>query len=96
MEENKMVWESQYNIFEEARGAGEEVPSTGVHINGEFIAVEPGTVFGETVVNLAAEARYGKFRVFIDGVEIVDPSAAPYTFAEGLQVDIRGYDGAGV
>lgn len=61
---------------------------------GEVYAAVPGESFKDAVLKAADQAGYGKFRVFLNSVEI-RPSMAPRTFTEGDKVEIRPYDQAG-
>ncbi len=67
---------------------------TGIKINGDFIEVEPGAPFKDTIKEYTLAAGFGKFRVILNGEEI-KPSLAPETFGEGDVVEIRLYDVAG-
>ena len=69
-------------------------PNTYIKVNGSFIGVHPGSVFIDTVKSEAKNASLGKFRVFVDDVE-VDPTEAPEAFGEGMKVELRPYDDPG-
>lgn len=68
--------------------------STGIYVNGSFMAVDEGESFASTVKSAAVEAGMGKFRVLMNGEEIT-PGDAPDTFVEGTKVEIRPYEVAG-
>jgi len=67
---------------------------TGVMVNGTIIPVEPGMNFKETIKNVSLNAGFGKYRVFLNGMEI-RPSEAPQEFSAGSMVEIRPFDTAG-
>jgi hypothetical protein len=63
-------------------------------VNNASIPLTPGTPFKDTVMNLARDAGFGKFRIILNGSEI-KPSQAPEVLNEGDKVEIRPYDVAG-
>lgn len=63
-------------------------------INGSFVDVELGSPFLQTVKNAALNAGFGKFRCFLNGVE-VRPTTAPTNFETDHKVELRPYDEAG-
>ena len=63
-------------------------------INGSTRRVETGASFMQTCKNAAVQAGFGKFRVFLNGVE-VRPSTAPQTIEPGQRMEIRPFDEAG-
>ena len=67
---------------------------TSIKVNGSELEVEPGSNFGQTVKGVAMDAGLGKFRVYLNGME-VKPSEAPATVSEGDNVELRQYDVAG-
>lgn len=80
--------EELYSDVEHDEGA------TGVLVNGAFRNVEVGSPFKSMVKGMAEDAGLGKFRVFLNGVDI-KPQDAPETFNSGDQVELRPYDQAG-
>jgi predicted Rdx family selenoprotein len=63
---------------------------------GNQVATEIGQPFAETVTRLAREANYGgAFRVFLNSVEILDPSNAPELIEIGQNIAICPYDKVG-
>lgn len=75
----------------------EEITSnfnTYIKINGSNVEVKPGERFVDKVKEASINANFGKFRVFLNGLEI-DPVDSPEFFEEGSKVEIRPYDVAG-
>lgn len=87
------MWDS---MQEEGIESAMDVPSdsTGIHVNGSFIQVEPGESFVDAVKNIASDAGLGKFRVRLNGEEI-QPGDAPESFNEGTKVELHPYEVAG-
>jgi hypothetical protein len=52
-----------------------------INVNGESIAVEPGTDFVEKIIEVARDYGIGKFKVVLNGREI-DNEDAPSVFEE--------------
>ena len=79
----------------EVAEVGASTPRLGaqVKINGATLPLEVGSSLRETVVHMAQEAGFGKFRVFMNGEE-VKPSASPELIAEGTRMEIRPFDPA--
>lgn len=69
--------------------------TTGVLVNGTIIPVEEGANFRDTIKNVSLDAGFGKYRVFLNEVEI-RPSEAPELFSAGDKVELRAYDNAGI
>jgi hypothetical protein len=67
---------------------------TGALINGSVIPIEPGASFRDTVVTMARDAGFGKFRAFLNGEE-VKPNMAPEVINAGDRLELRPYDVAG-
>jgi hypothetical protein len=68
---------------------------TSIRVNNSDRAIEPGANFVEVVKSTARDAGLGKFRTFLNGSEI-RPSEAPDTIEEGMKLELRPYDVAGV
>lgn len=81
------IWDVD-TLEEEERGAT-------LTVNGVVKEVEVGSNFRDTILSEARNAGYKKFRVFVDGEELDDPSEAPEVIAEGMDISIRPYDVAG-
>lgn len=77
---------------QEALDAPEGQPS--ILINGSHQNVEVGAPFLQTVKNAALNAGFGKFRAFLNGIE-VRPTTAPTNFETDHRVELRPYDEAG-
>jgi hypothetical protein len=73
-----------------------DAPTEGasILINGSFQRVEVGAPFLQTVKNAALSAGFGKFRTFVNHVE-VRPTTAPTVFQADHKVELRPYDEAG-
>ena len=73
-----------------------DAPTEGasILINGSFQRVEVGQPFLQTVKNAALSAGFGKFRTFVNNVE-VRPTTAPTEFQADHKVELRPYDEAG-
>jgi len=72
----------------------EDSPSPFVFVNGSRINVDEGTSFRSAIGGIAKEAGLGKFRVVLNGVEIL-PSDAPELISEGDKIELLKYDVAG-
>lgn len=77
-------------------GAGGARPESGpaIMVNGSYQALEEGANFLQSVKNVANQAGFGKFRVYLNGTEI-RPSSAPDVIADDMNVEVRPYDEAG-
>lgn len=73
-----------------------DAPTEGasILINGSFQRVEVGSPFLQTVKNAALQAGFGKFRTYVNNVE-VRPTTAPTEFQADHKVELRPYDEAG-
>ena len=74
---------------------GQMDSNTFIRVNGSNIAVDPGTAFKDVVKDAARNAGLGKFRVHLNGEEI-RPSDAPEVVQEGMRMELRPYDVAGI
>ena len=85
------VWDGS-----ERESFGPEAPhgNTYVRVNGSNLPIQAGTPFASAIKEAAKSAGLGKFRVFMNGAEVV-PSSAPDTVVEGMAVELRPYDVAG-
>jgi hypothetical protein len=63
-------------------------------VNGSVINLEAGSDFVTTVKDIARNANFGKFRLYLDGSEI-SPAEAPSTITSEMKVELRPYDVAG-
>ena len=73
-----------------------DAPADGpsILINGSFQSVEVGAPFLQTVKNHALNAGFGKFRTYVNGVE-VRPTTAPPEIQADHKIELRPYDEAG-
>lgn len=85
-----MAWTEGAHTEREVAAEGR----TGAMVNGAFVELQPGADLVETCLGLAADAGYGKFRVFLNGEEM-EPEDAPQNISEGDVVKIMAYDVAG-
>lgn len=63
-------------------------------VNGSYQRVEEGSNFLNAVKNVARNAGFGKFKVYLNGIE-VKPSSAPSEIRPEDRVEIRPFDEAG-
>ena len=63
-------------------------------VNGSVIALNPGDDFVTTVKNVARDANFGKFRLYLNGSEI-SPNEAPTNITSEMKIELRPYDVAG-
>jgi len=85
------VWDgSEQEVF----GSDSPVGDTYVRVNGSNLPINPGTPFAAAIKEAAKSAGLGKFRVFMNGAEVL-PSAAPDVVSSGMAVELRPYDVAG-
>jgi hypothetical protein len=89
------------DFFDQSSGDETEVQTAldapegaSILINGSFQNVEIGAPFLQTVKNAALDAGFGKFRVYVNGVE-VRKSTSPTEFEPEHKVELRPYDEAG-
>jgi len=69
--------------------------NTFIRVNGSDVEVQPNTSFTETVVKVAEDAGLGKFRLFLDGNEVL-PNDAPDIISEGSRIELRPFEVAGI
>ena len=91
-------------FFDQSTGDGDErqevdvldAPTDGasILINGSYQRVEVGAPFLQTVKNAALQAGFGKFRTYVNSVE-VRPTTCPTEFEPSHKVELRPYDEAG-
>jgi hypothetical protein len=65
-----------------------------VLINGSYQNLEVGAPFLQSMQNMALQAGLGKFKVWLNGVE-VRPSSAPAEISADMSCEIRPFDEAG-
>ena len=90
------------DFFDQNTGEEQEVQTAldapegrpSILINGSYVDVEVGAPFLQTVKNAALDAGFGKFRTYVNGVE-VRPTTAPTEFEPSHRVELRPYDEAG-
>jgi hypothetical protein len=63
-------------------------------VNGSYQRLEEGAAFLPSVKTVALSAGFGKFKVWLNGVEVT-PSTAPAEISADTRVEIRPYDEAG-
>lgn len=92
----------QESLTEQPTGAfGVGSPNQGEAIyidtgRGTQVEAHVGDNFEEKVNYAADQVNYGGyFRVFINGVEVVDPTDAPPTIQKGMRIAITAYDKVG-
>lgn len=90
------------DFFDQNTGEEEDsnVPMTdrpdgaSVLVNGSHQPLEQGAPFLQSVQTIALQAGFGKFKVWLNGVE-VRPSSAPAEVTNDMSVEIRPFDEAG-
>ncbi len=92
------------DFFDQDTGQDDEfednVPDTtrpegaSVLVNGSYQSVEIGAPFLQSIQNIALQAGFGKFKVWLNGVE-VRPSSAPAEVSADMSVEVRPFDEAG-
>jgi hypothetical protein len=65
-----------------------------VFVNGSRIYVDVGASFKDSISSVAKEAGLGKFRVVLNGEDVL-PVNAPELISEGDKVELLKYDIAG-
>ena len=85
------VWDGREDRDDGGEG---ESYSTSAFVNGATVELTSGASFKDTVKSLATNARFGKFRVFLNGSEVT-PSNAPANINEGDRLEVHPYDVAG-
>lgn len=65
-----------------------------VLVNGSYQSIEVGAPFLQAVQNVALQAGFGKFKVWMNGAEI-RPSSAPSVVESNMSVELRPFDEAG-
>lgn len=87
---------TEYEDEVEDGGGAAERPESGPScmVNGSYQPLEVGASFIPSVKQLALQAGFGKFRVFLNGTEIKKKSSAPREITENMQVELRPYDEA--
>jgi len=63
-------------------------------VNGSYQNLEMGAPFLQSVQQIALQAGFGKFKVWLNGTE-VRPSSAPAEVSSDMSVEIRPFDEAG-
>lgn len=86
------MWDGNSNESEaEVFTFDESNDGTFININGSNLEIEPDSSFKDTIVGMAADAGLGKFRVFLNEMEI-NPSDAPELVSEGDKIRLTPYD----
>lgn len=63
---------------------------------GNAVNVPVGADFVPTIERLADEANYGGYyRVFLNGIEIINPTDAPPRIESGMRICLTSYDKVG-
>lgn len=72
-----------------------EEMNTYIRVNGSDRPLTVGQSFAESVKEVARDSSLGKFRVYLNGAEL-KPADAPDVIEEGMNLELRPYDVAGV
>lgn len=88
------AWDGNPN---EVRPTEQAPNGPSVLINGSYLNVETGAPIIETVKRMALDSGFGKFRVFLNGVD-VKPSeiGANDAISASDRLEIKPYDVAGI
>jgi len=86
-------WDQDTNEVVEEVILDDSLHNTFVRVNGSDVRIEPGVNFAEAIKEVAFDAEFGKFRVFLNNEE-VKPSTSPDVFEAGMKAEIRPYDKA--
>lgn len=62
-----------------------------IRVNGENMDLDVGDNFKDVIKEASLEAGFGKFRVILDGEEIL-PSQAPELVEAGMRIEVLPYD----
>jgi len=82
------VWNGSADVW----GADEsESSNPTIRVNGEDIELEVGDNFKDVIKEQSIEAGFGKFRVILNGEEIL-PSQAPELVEAGMKIEVLPYD----
>lgn len=91
MEENEFWDGNEEQLYDESPSEY----TTSIRVNGSDRELQPGANFISTCKQVAREAGLGKFRILLNGEE-VRPSEAPDVITEGMHLEARPYDVAGM
>jgi len=91
----ELFWDQDSLVEVSEEDLSDGTLNTFIRVNGSDVKVDPGVSFAKAIKNVAIDAEFGKFRVFLDNKE-VKPSNAPSTFEAGMKVEIRPYDKAAI
>lgn len=100
-EEEREEEEEEEGAEDDRRGwtPGEAGAGGSIHIDtgrGQAVEVQAGASFRETLERVADEAHYGGYyRVFLNGVELINPEDAPDTVEAGMRIAVTAYDKVG-
>ena len=91
---SEAIWNNIYEDVEDDSYVDEDSRegATAV-VNGATISLETGANFKSTILNLARDAGYGKFKVYMNGSEL-KVSEAPDVITEGTSIRITPFDAA--
>ena len=82
------------NDFEDVPMNVDAPSGANILVNGSYQPLEVGAPFLQSVQATALQAGFGKFKVWLNGVE-VRPSTAPAEVGPNDRVEIRPFDEAG-
>lgn len=86
-------WDQDTNEVVEEVILDDSLHNTFVRVNGSDVRIVPGVNFAEAIKEVALDAEFGKFRVFLNNEE-VKPSTSPDVFEAGMKAEVRPYDKA--
>lgn len=88
------------DVFDQETGMEDDGPiierpnGASILVNGSYQRIEEGAPFLSAVKNVALQAGFGKFKVYLNGTE-VRPSSAPTEVRSDDRIEIRPFDEAG-
>lgn len=83
-----------WNGAEEASGTFDGTTGPSILINGTTVPLVTGESFKDAIISAARNAGFGKFRVFLNGSEMLPKDAPPFVGTSD-QIEVRPYDVAG-
>jgi len=93
MDENIWMGQAPEDDLEDDYDEDAPIGAPVAFVNGATLTLEAGASFKDTVLRLAREAGYGKFKVFLNGSEL-RVSEAPAIIESGIELKITPFDSA--
>ena len=90
---SEAIWNNVYEDVEDVEDDRDIREGATAVVNGVTLSLETGANFKSTILNLARDAGYGKFKVYMNGNEL-KVSEAPDLIIEGTSIRITPFDSA--